>query len=53
MKLDPLSGKWSLTMNLDKGKYFYKYVINNEWLVNPKEQSIKGSDGIVNNFIEV
>ena len=40
-------------MNLKKGKYFYKYIIDGNWEINPNENHEKGSDGIVNNVIEV
>ena len=52
LTFDPLTEKWSTTLRLPKGKHFYKYIVNNEWIINPKEGNEKGRDGIVNNVIE-
>ena len=53
LTFDPLSERWSTIVKLKKGKYFYKYVVNNEWIINPKERNEKGNDGIVNNVVEI
>ena len=53
LTFDPLSERWSTIVKLKKGKYFYKYVVNNEWIINPKERNERGNDGIVNNVVEV
>ena len=53
LTFDPLSERWSTIVKLKKGKYFYKYVINNDWIINPKERNEKGNDGIVNNVVEI
>ena len=50
---DALKNKWSVTLKLEKGKYLYKYVVNNEWVVNPNEKIEKGKDGIINNVCEI
>ena len=47
----PREKKWELSMKLKKGKYLYKYIIDGEWQINPREPSEKGSDGYVNNYI--
>ena len=52
LTFDPLTEKWSTTLRLPKGKHFYKYIVNNEWIINPKEGNEKGRDGIVNNVVE-
>ena len=52
MTFDHLTEKWSTTLRLTKGKHFYKYIVNNEWIINPKEANERGSDGIVNNVVE-
>ena len=46
-------GKWTCTLKLKKGKYFYKYIIDGNWEINPIEQNVRGNDGITNNIINV
>ena len=46
-------GKWTCTLKLKKGKYFYKYIIDGNWEINPNEQNVRGNDGITNNIINV
>ena len=53
LTFDPLSDKWSITIKLEKGKHLYKYIVNDEWIINPLEQSAKGNDGIINNVVEI
>jgi starch synthase len=53
LTFDPLSDKWSITIKLEKGKHLYKYIVNDEWIINPLEQSTKGTDGIINNVVEI
>ena len=49
----PREQKWELSKKLKKGKYLYKYIIDGNWQINPREPSETGSDGIVNNIISV
>ena len=49
----PREQKWELSKKLKKGKYLYKYIIDGNWQINPREPSETGSDGIVNNVISV
>jgi starch synthase len=53
LTFDPLSEKWSITLRLEKGKHLYKYIVNDEWIVNPMERHEKGKDGFVNNIVEL
>ena len=46
-------GKWTCTLKIKKGKYFYKYIIDGNWEINPAEPNIRGNDGIINNVINV
>ena len=46
-------GKWTCTLKIKKGKYFYKYIIDGNWEINPIEQNVRGNDGITNNIINV
>lgn len=41
--------RYELSMKLKKGKYFYKYIVDGNWQINPNEASEQGQDGIVNN----
>ncbi len=50
---NPTMGKWTCTLKVKKGKYFYKYIIDGSWEINPNEQSVRGNDGIINNVINV
>ena len=49
---DPLTEKWSTIVRLPKGKHFYKYIVNNDWIINPSEPNERGRDGIINNVVE-
>ena len=53
LKYDNKERKWICHMNLKKGKYFYKYIIDGNWEINPNENQMRGNDGIVNNVIDV
>ena len=53
LTFDPLTEKWSTIVRLPKGKHFYKYIVNNNWIINPMERNEKGRDGIVNNVVEI
>ena len=50
---DEILDKWGVTLKLKKGSYQYKYIVDGNWQINPKERSVKGQDGIENNVIEV
>ena len=47
----PREKKWEISMKLKKGKHLYKYIIDGDWQINPREPSEKGEDGFVNNYI--
>ena len=49
---DPLNFRWRVKINLKRGKYLYKYIINDEWVVNKNEKMIKEGN-ITNNEVEV
>ena len=53
LTFDPLSDKWSTTMRLEKGKHLYKYIVDNNWIINPIERHEKGKDGFDNNIVEI
>ena len=53
LKYDNKEKKWICKMKIKKGKYFYKYIIDGNWEINPDENQVRGNDGIVNNLIEV
>ena len=45
-------GKWTCTLKIKKGKYFYKYIVDGNWEINHNDLSVAG-DGYVNNIIYV
>ena len=47
----PREKKWEISMKLKKGRYLYKYIIDGDWQINPREPSEKGNDGFINNVI--
>ena len=42
---------WSISLNLKQGKYYYKYIIDGNWQINPNEKREKSEDGIINNYV--
>ena len=46
-----LDGLGEFKIPVKKGKHLYKYIIDGDWQINPREPSEKGDDGIVNNVI--
>jgi starch synthase len=50
---DPVKNVWNITLKVKKGKYFYKYIVDGQWVVNPKEQTVKESNGIENNTVTI
>ena len=53
LTFDPLSDKWNITVRLEKGRHLYKYIVNDQWIINPMEKNERGNDGIVNNVVEI
>jgi len=52
LKFDPLSDKWCITIRLEKGKHWYKYIVDDNWIINPMERNEK-KDGFQNNVVEI
>jgi hypothetical protein len=50
---DPVKNVWNITLKVKKGKYFYKYIVDGQWVVNNKEQTVKESNGIENNTVTI
>lgn len=53
LKYNNLSREWVVTLNLVPGEYFYKFIIDDEWMCNqdlPMETDIYGN---INNYIKV
>ena len=42
---------WIITLNLKKGKYYYKYIIDGNWQINHDEKIETDDDGIINNYV--
>ena len=53
LSLDTLKNQWVITLKIKRGKYFYKYVVDGNWVVNDKEPTYKESNGIVNNVVNL
>ena len=53
LTLDTLKNQWVVTLKIKRGKYFYKYVVDGNWVINDKEPTFKESNGIVNNVINL
>ena len=53
LSFDPVKNQWTVTLKIKKGKYFYKYIKDGEWIVNEKEQTFVEDNGIVNNFVNL
>ena len=51
LNFDPVKNLWNVTLKIKKGKYFYKYIKDGEWVVNHKEDIFKEDNGIVNNVV--
>ncbi len=54
MKFDPVTSQWFISLQLARGDYFYKYVIEDtNWVVNEEEKQCKDKLGNLNNFISL
>ena len=51
LNFDPFREKWGTTLSLPKGKHLYKYIIDNNWEINPSERYERGNDGFENNVL--
>ena len=50
---DPMKSQWNLTLKIKKGKFFYKYIVDGEWVVNNNEPTETEENGIVNNVVNL
>ena len=53
MSYDELRNYWYCKVNVGKGKIYYKYVVDGEWRINPKEATETAKDGMINNVAEI
>lgn len=52
MNFDHFTNQWFITLHLKKGKYDYKYVVNDKnWVINEKEPKEKDILGNINNIL--
>ena len=51
LDFNPFNEKWSTELSLPKGKHLYKYIIDNNWEINPSERYERGNDGFENNVL--
>ena len=38
MTYDKKENLWFVNLTLNRGKIFYKYIVNGEWVINPREK---------------
>ena len=53
LNYDSEKNNWSTSIMLNKGKYFYKYIVDGDWTINENNKNEKGEDGMLNNVIEI
>jgi starch synthase len=53
LSYDTMKNQWVITLKVKKGKYTYKYVVDGNWVINDKEPTMKESNGIVNNVLNL
>ena len=54
LKYNSKTKKWEINLNLKKGKYYYKFLIDDKyWKINPFEHYKKEYNGIVNNVLYI
>ena len=54
LKYNNKTKKWEIELKLKKGKYYYKYLVDNKcWKINPFEHYQKELNGIVNNVLYI
>ena len=53
MNYDEMTNTWFLPMHLKKGKYFYKYIVGEDWRCNDAENLTKDDSGQINNVTVV
>lgn len=53
LSYDSLNQRWTLCIMLPKGKHFYKYCVDGNWIINQNARSENCQDGNCNNVIEV
>ena len=53
MIYDEMRNYWFCKVNVGKGKIYYKYVVDGEWRINPKEATETANDGMINNVAEI
>ena len=51
LSYDSLKSQWTVTLKIKRGKYFYKYIVDGQWVINPREQTFKESNGSMNNMV--
>ena len=54
LKYNNKTKKWEIVLNLKKGKYYYKFLIDGKyWKINPFEHYHKEYNGLVNNILYI
>ena len=53
LKFDHFSKTWNTVLNLQPGEYFYKFIVDDEWICydeDPKDNDLHGN---INNYVLV
>ena len=53
LSYDSVNNKWTICIMLPKGKHFYKFLADGNWVLNQDVKSEQAEDGISNNVVEV
>jgi 1,4-alpha-glucan branching enzyme len=54
LKDNPESGNYKATMLIPQGKHEYKFIVNDEWTLNPESQDlVPNGHGTMNNVLQV
>jgi len=53
MNYDYVTDKWGLTLSLCLGEFFYKFIVDDEWLCSDNDPKLTDIEGNINNFVVV
>ena len=51
MNYDHFSNSWSLSLQLKPGEYFYKFLVDNEWVCSDEFDKEMDQYGNINNYL--
>ena len=53
MNFDYFAQRWTIEMNFKPGKYFYKFIVDGEWVCNEDDPINNDLNGNINNYLEI